>query len=161
VTRTDSASRLVRASRERVFHALTDPDELARWLPPTGMHGRFEAFDLRPGGSYRLVLEYDDPSVAAGKATPGSDVVEAEIVELIDGERLVQAVDFVSDDPAFSGTMTMAWRLSPSHGGTVVDIVATGVPRGISKEDHITGMESSLANLAALVEQAVEPDEPS
>ena len=69
------------------------------WLPPAGMTGRFEGFDARPGGSYRMVLTYSDPSGAPGKASVDSDIVEARFVEIVPGERVVQAVDFVSDDP--------------------------------------------------------------
>ena len=39
-----------------VYDALVDPDAMVRWLPPTGMTGRLERFDLRPGGSYRASL---------------------------------------------------------------------------------------------------------
>jgi hypothetical protein len=46
----------------RSDNALVDPDALTAWLPPNGMTGRFERFDARPGGSYRLVLTYADPS---------------------------------------------------------------------------------------------------
>ncbi len=113
------------------------------------MSGRFERFDARPGGSYRLVLTYDDAAVAHGKATAGSDVVEARFVELVPGARVVQAVDFVSEDPANAGTMTMTWELRPAGDGTRVEIRADDVPAGISPEDHAVGMASSLANLAA------------
>jgi hypothetical protein len=37
------------------------------------MSGRFERFDARPGGLYRLVLTYADASSAPGKATADSD----------------------------------------------------------------------------------------
>jgi len=143
---------VIPASRERVFAALVDADALARWLPPDGMSGRFERFDLRPGGSFRMVLTYDGGSPGAGKATPDSDVVEARFVEVVPNVRVVQAVDFVSDDAAFAGTMTMAWELSAQDGGTRVEIRADDVPDGIDPEDHAVGMASSLANLAALVE---------
>jgi uncharacterized protein YndB with AHSA1/START domain len=43
-----------------VFAALTDPKAVVVWLPPDGMTGRFEHFDARPGGSYRLGLTYAD-----------------------------------------------------------------------------------------------------
>jgi len=86
-----------------------------------------------------------------GKATADSDVVEARFVDIVAGERLVQAVDFVSDDPAFSGTMTMAWELAAVDGRTRVDIRAEHVPVGISAEDHAAGLRSSLENLAAYV----------
>jgi uncharacterized protein YndB with AHSA1/START domain len=149
---TDRASRVIDAPAERVFDALVDPEALVRWLPPSGMTGRFERFDLRPGGSYRLVLTYADASGAPGKATADSDVVEARVVDVVPGVRVVQDVDFVSDDPAFSGTMRMTWALVTVDGGARVDITATGVPDGISSADHAVGMASSLANLAAYVE---------
>ena len=123
------------------------------WLPPGEMTGRFERFDARPGGSYRMVLTHPEGSGALGKATADSDIVEARFVDIVPGERVVQAVDFVSDDPAYAGTMTMTWEVTAVDAGTRVDIVAEDVPDGISAEDHATGLASSLMNLAAYVEQ--------
>ena len=137
---------------DRVYEALVDPEQLLLWLPPQGMSGRFDHFDARPGGSYRLVLTYDDPSAADGKATAESDVVDARFVEIVPPTRVVQAVDFVSDDPAFAGTMTMTWKVTATESGSRVDIIAKDVPSGISAEDHAVGLSSSLANLAAIVE---------
>ena len=116
------------------------------------MSGSFERFDARPGGSYRLVLTYTDLSTAAGKATNDTDVVEARFVEIVPGVRVVQAVDFESDDPAYAGTMTMTWEVAPVAAGTRVDIRADNVPAGISAEDHAAGLASSLANLASHLE---------
>ena len=147
--RTDAASRVIGAPLDRVYAALVDPGALMAWLPPDGMSGRFERFDARPGGSYRLVLTYDDPATARGKTTADSDVVEARFVDVVPGQRVVQAVDFVSDDPAQAGTMTMTWEVTAVDGGTRVDIRADDVPAGISAQDHATGLNSSLANLAA------------
>jgi uncharacterized protein YndB with AHSA1/START domain len=106
------------------------------------MTGRFERFDARPGGSYRLVLTYSDASAAP-----------ARFVDIVPGERVIQAVDFVSDDPAYAGTMTMTWQITAVGAGTRVDIVADGVPDGITAQDHAAGLSSSLANLAAYSEQ--------
>jgi uncharacterized protein YndB with AHSA1/START domain len=144
---------MIAAPPERVWAALVDPQALTAWLPPGGMTGRFERFDARPGGSYRMVLTYSDASGAPGKATADSDIVEARFVDIVPGERVVQAVDFVSDDPAYAGTMIMSWELSPAAAGTRVSIVAEDVPDGISAEDHAAGLDSSLVNLAAYVEQ--------
>ncbi|HEX9968766.1 MAG TPA: SRPBCC family protein [Acidimicrobiales bacterium] len=151
--RTDVASRVIAAPAERVFAALVDRDALTAWLPPDGMTGVFERFDPRPGGSYRLVLTLRDPSTGRGKATADSDVVEARYVDIDPGRRVVQAVDFVSDDPAFRGTMTMTWEVTPLDGATRVDITADDVPDGISAEDHAAGLASSLANLARYLER--------
>ena len=144
---------MIAASPERVWAALIDPKALMAWLPPGGMTGRFERFDARPGGSYRMVLTYGDASGAPGKTTAESDIVEARFVGIVPGERVIQAVDFVSDDPAYAGTMTMTWEVTAVDAGTRVDIVAEDVPDGISAEDHATGLASSLMNLAAYVEQ--------
>jgi uncharacterized protein YndB with AHSA1/START domain len=150
--RTDAASRVIAAPRAQVYAALVDRQALEAWLPPKGMTARFERFDPRPGGSYRLVLTYADARRSRGKATAGSDVVEARYVDVAPEVRVVQAVDFVSDDPAFAGTMTITWEITTVDGGTRVDITAGDVPDGISAEDHATGLASSLANLAAYVE---------
>ncbi|MGH3498344.1 MAG: SRPBCC family protein [Nocardioidaceae bacterium] len=149
---TDTASRVVAAAGDRVYAALVDPEALAAWLPPDGMTGRFEHFDARTGGSYRLVLTYADAASAPGKATADSDIVDVRFVDLVPGVRVVQAVDFVSDDLANAGTMTMTWQLTGVTGGTRVDIRAEDVPTGISAEDHAAGLGSSLANLAAYLE---------
>ena len=153
MVRADTASRVIAAAPQAVYAALVDPDALTAWLPPDGMSGRFERFDARPGGSYRLVLTYADASTVRGKSTANSDIVEARFVELVPGVRLVQAVEFVSDDPANAGTMTMTWELTPIDTGTRVDIRADGVPAGISAEDHAAGLASSLANLASFLER--------
>ena len=149
--RTDVASRIVAAPPERVYAAMIDPDALTEWLPPAGMSGRFDHYDARPGGTYCLVLTYEDSDAAAGKATPESDIVEARFVELEPGVRVVQAIDFVSDDPGFAGTMTMTWELAEVDSGTQVEFRAENVPSGISAEDHQSGLTSSLWNLAAHV----------
>ena len=151
MTRTDSASRLVGAPLHTVFAALIDQDALAAWLPPGGMTASFERFDPVPGGSYVLTLTYDDPSGSPGKATADTDIVEARYVDIVPDVRVVQAVDFRSDDPAFAGTMTMTWEVTPVDGGTRVEFRAEDVPDGISAEDHQTGLSSSLENLARYV----------
>jgi uncharacterized protein YndB with AHSA1/START domain len=155
--RTDRASLRIDAAVGDVFEALVDPALLVQWLPPEGMSGRFERFDARAGGGYRLRLTYDDATGAPGKTTGDTDLVEARFVEIVDGVRVVQAVDFVADDPAFAGTMTMTmtWAVEAVGDGAVVEIVAADVPDGISAEDHAVGMRSSLANLDRLVARPV------
>ena len=86
--RTDSASRVIAAPPEKVYAVLVDPEALVAWLPPEGMRARFDRFDARPGGSYRLVLTYKDAGSGRGKATEDSDVVEARFVRLEPGVPL-------------------------------------------------------------------------
>lgn len=147
--RTDSASRVIAASPLTIYRAFVDPDAWLQWLPPEGMTGHIYEFDARPGGAYRMALTYhgkDHPN--AGKTSDDTDVVQGRFVELIPNERIVQLVNFESEDPAFAGEMRMTWRLSPAAGGTEVSIICENVPEGARKEDHDAGLRSTLENLA-------------
>lgn len=153
--RIDRASIRIDASPERLYGAFIDPSALAEWLPPTGARGIIDAFEPRPGGAFRMTLVFEAAaSSAGGKTTSDTDVVSGRFVELVPGERIALAINFVSDDPAFAGTMTMTWTLAPENGSTLVSIAAVDVPPGIGPEDHETGLASSLANLAAYAARA-------
>lgn len=116
------------------------------------MTGRFESFDPRPGGSYRLVLTYGAPAASQAKSTDVSDVVDVRYLDIVRDDRVVQAVEFDSDDPRYAGAMTLTWSVRADSGGTWVEIVADNVPEGISAEDHAAGPASSLENLARFLE---------
>ena len=150
--RTDRASLLVHVDKAEVFAALTSHEALLTWLPPKGMHARFEHFDMREGGSYRLVLTYEDASDAPGKTSTDSDVSDVRISKLVPGESLVHEVEFESDDAAFHGTMQMEWNLRGAEEGTDVEVVARNVPDGVRAGDHAEGITSSLANLSRYLE---------
>jgi uncharacterized protein YndB with AHSA1/START domain len=95
-----------------------------------------------------MVLEYPPGSESLGKTTSDTDVVEARFVDLVPNVRVVSAVDFVSGDSAYDGTMIMKWEITELDGGTRVEVTADNVPDGISAEDHAAGMGSSLLKLA-------------
>ncbi len=127
------------------------PGELLAWLPPRGMAGRIEAFEARVGGTYRMTLTHEaaDP---AGKSSGHTDIVQGRFVELVEFRKVVQAVEFPSEDPAFAGIMTITWSLAPVPIGTRVTIACENVPAGIGAQDHAAGMASSLENLAHLLD---------
>jgi uncharacterized protein YndB with AHSA1/START domain len=114
--------------------------------PPSGHDG--EVRTLRPHARRLLPAGPD----VRGKSSDDSDVVEARYVDIVPDDRVVQAVDFDSDDPAFAGTMTMTWSVQAVDRGTRVQITAEDVPDGISADDHAAGLTSSLENLARYVE---------
>jgi len=150
--RTDIGSRVIHATPQAIYNAFIDPDAQARWLPPTGMTGKFDRFEPWPGGHYRLTLTFTGEHATAGKSSADVDTVEGRLVELIPGERIVQTADFESGDPAYAGTMTMIWSLRAVPEGTEVTITASDVPAGISAEDHAQGLASTLFNLADFLE---------
>ncbi|WP_329237148.1 MULTISPECIES: SRPBCC family protein [unclassified Streptomyces] len=150
--RTDRAGRVIAAPPAAVYRALLDRDSLETWLPPDGMRGRVERWDPRPGGGFRMVLTYLDPTGSPGKTTEGTDVVEVGFAELVPAERVVQRAVFEADDPAYAGTMTMTWQIVATGDGAEVTVTATDVPPGIDQAVHEAGIASSLANLASYVE---------
>lgn len=147
MTRIDSARHIVEASPEMVYAAMTEPAALVAWLPPPGMSAQMLAFDLRPGGGYRMALRYDDPAIQ-GKSGGNEDIAETRYLDLVPGALVSQAIDFVSDDPRFAGTMIMNWQLRAVPEGTEVTIAARDVPEGISPQDHAEGLAASLENLS-------------
>ncbi len=50
------SSRLVKAPREIVFNAWSDPEHLKKWWGPAGFTNTFHEFDFRPGGRWRLTM---------------------------------------------------------------------------------------------------------
>ena len=151
--RIDSGSRLIAAPPSKVYAALIDPTAVASWLPPSDMTGRILQFEPRPGGPFRMELTFKDKSHATpGKTSADSDLVEGHFVRLVPDREIVQRFTFRSDDPAYAGEMTMTWTFAAEANGTRVTVAATDVPAGISPADHQTGLNSSLANLAAYTE---------
>lgn len=150
--RVDSASRLIRAAPDRIYRAFAEPGAMERWLPPAGMTGRMLHFDFREGGSYRMRLTYAEARQHAGKTSDDADEVEVRLIRLEARRRIEQEISFESENPAFSGVMTMVWTLRPEKSGTLVVVSAGNVPDGIDRDDHDAGLKSSLANLAAFVE---------
>ncbi|MHA3790578.1 SRPBCC domain-containing protein [Sphingomonas sp. YL-JM2C] len=151
VTRT--ASRIILATPRAVFRAFIDAEALVNWLPPAGMTAELQSFDPRPGSGYRLILTCDE--AGRGKSPAATDRVTVRFVELDPDTRIVEAVDFESDDPAFGGTMTLTITMTAVTavtGGTKVTFVAENVPSGVSEQDHRSLMEASLRNLANLLD---------
>lgn len=149
--RIDIASRMVEATVAEVFAAVADPAAWERWLPPTGMSCSVDEFEFRDGGRYRLTMRYVDGS-HAGKSSADTDVTAGTFIKIVPNERVIQRIEFESEDPAFAGAMRMTWLLEPLNEGTRVTFTAEDVPAGISPEDHSAGLQSTLENLALFVE---------
>jgi uncharacterized protein YndB with AHSA1/START domain len=146
-------ARVIKASREVLYRAFTDPAALAIWLAPDEMTGHVHEFDARVGGGYRMSLFYPTSEQGyRGKTAAREDRFTARFVELTPPARIVQAIAFDSTDPAFAGEMTMVVTFEESDGGTEVIIVFEHIPPGIRPEDNDAGTRSSLEKLARYVE---------
>jgi uncharacterized protein YndB with AHSA1/START domain len=151
--RVDSGSRVIKASPRAIYGAFLDPQAVAAWRPPAGMKCEIFAFDPREGGTFRMSFAYtgtDHP--VRGKTSEHADVFQGRFVKLIPDERIVELIEFTSDDPAFAGAMTVTTILEAVAGGTKVTILCENVPPGIQPGDHQAGITSTLNNLAAFTE---------
>lgn len=147
-------SKFIRAAPEAVYRAFTDPEALAVWMAPGSMTGKMHNFDGRVGGGYEMSLYYpDSDSSARGKTTAKEDRSWSRFVELTPPSRIVQAVRFDSDDPAFAGEMRMEVTLAAEGDGTNVSILFNDIPPGIRPADNEKGTQSSLDKLARYLEQ--------
>lgn len=88
-------SRIIRASRAKVWDAFADPGKLVQWWIPRPMTMRVVAFDLRAGGAFETTMSED-----GGRYTPH---IQGCFLAVDPEERLV-----------FTETMTADWR--PSQG---------------------------------------------
>jgi uncharacterized protein YndB with AHSA1/START domain len=150
-------SRVIRARPETLYRAFVDPDALVAWLPPGEMTGRLHAFDGRVGGGYRMSLLYPpDARHVPGKTAAHEDVVDVRFVELTPPHRVVEAVRFVSDDPAYGGEMTITATfdaVADGTEGTNVTLAFENLPPGVRPEDNDEGARQSLAQLARWVQR--------
>ena len=105
---TTQNSKDIKATRETLYRAFTNPAALEVWLAPGEMTGKVHSFDLRVGGGYRMSLFYPlSEEQSAGKTTEKEDRFTARFTELKPHKRIVQAITFDSSNPAFSGEMIM------------------------------------------------------
>jgi len=143
-------SRHFDAPRARVYRALIDAEAIARWRVPDGMTSRVHVFEGREGGAFRISLTYDAPS-GVGKTTAHTDTYHGRFVELVPNERVVEAIEFETNDPALRGEMTTTITLADAAGGTDLHAVHDGLPPGLSPADNETGWRMALDKLATLL----------
>ena len=150
-------SRVIRASPDALYGAFVDSDVLLTWLPPAEMTAVIHAFDGRVGGGYRMSLFYPPTERHVhGKTAAGEDAVEVRFVELTPPKRIVEAVRFVTTDPAFEGEMTLTASFEPVSNGTTVTLAFENLPPGLRPEDNDTGARISLEQLARRFERQPE-----
>jgi uncharacterized protein YndB with AHSA1/START domain len=116
------------AAPERVFRALTDADELARWFPSSAES------DPRTGGDYVLRFDFDDESRNHTYAGQYDEVTR---------ERVRYPWNGVFGDT------TVEFTLRPSDGGTEVGLVHSGWTdqAAESRDLHDQGWRFFLDNL--------------
>src|SRR5215831_15425987 len=135
--RTDRASRIINASPENIYKALIDPKAVATWRPPEGMKCTVHSFEPQEGGNFRMAFEYTNTNhKVGGKTSEHADVFHGKFLQLLPDKRVIESVEFESNDPAFTEPMKVITILTPLSEGTKVTIICEDVPAAINPEDH-------------------------
>lgn len=146
-------SKVIKATKEKLYGAFTEPNALETWLVPGEMTGKIHSFDLSIGGGYEMSLFYpDSDKESKGKTQGKEDRYKARFVELKPFEKIVQNIIFDTEDAAMKGEMKMSVHLESVENATKVTIAFDNIPIGIGLKDNEEGTESSLQKLAEFVE---------
>jgi uncharacterized protein YndB with AHSA1/START domain len=89
-----------------------------------------------------------DERAFRSKTSDREDMVNVRFMELAPPRRIVEAVSFVTTDPAFFGEMTMTATFQEVSGGTEVTLVFDNLPPGLRAADNEAGSQLSLKRLA-------------
>ncbi|MBX9851749.1 MAG: SRPBCC domain-containing protein [Cytophagaceae bacterium] len=150
---TTQNSRVIKASPEKVFQALSDPKAIEVWQVPGDMTGKVHNYNFKVGGGYEMSLFYPEAEKKMkGKTNDKEDRFTSTFIEIIPNKKIVERISFQSTDPAFQEKMNSEVRLEPIDGGTKVTFFFTNIPKGIKPEDNEAGTISSLKKLADYVE---------
>jgi uncharacterized protein YndB with AHSA1/START domain len=150
--RSTTISRHIKASRSRIYEALTNAALIAQWKFPAGMSCEVHSFDGREGGTFRISLTYDGPG-GKGKTSSHTDTYHGRFVKLVAGELVVEEDEFETTDPSMKGMMTLTITLKDAEGGTEITGEHKGLPPGVSTADNQKGWQLAFAKLADLVEE--------
>ena len=137
--------RVLSATPERVYRAFIDASAMAKWLPPDGFTAKVHQMDAKVGGTYKMSF--------TNFSTGTTSSFGGKYLELVPNERLRYTDSF--DDPNLPGEMRTTVVLKKVSVGTELSVVQEGVPDAIPAEACYLGWQSSLNQLARLVEPEI------
>ena len=133
-------TRTFNASKERLFKAWTDNDEMAKWSCPQGFTSTFGEADVRPGGKYR-----------AGMMSPDGieHIVQGVYREVIKPERLVMthAWEDANGQPQDETLVTVTF--AEIDGKTTMTFQQTSFKSAESRDSHHDGWSECFDKLDA------------
>lgn len=138
--------RVLAAKPEKVYRAFTQPDAMARWLPPDGFTCTVHHLDAKVGGTFRM--SFINFTTGAAHSFGG------EFLELIPGQRLKYTDRF--EDPNLPGEIVVTVNLKAVICGTDISITQENIPDIIPVEMCYLGWQQSLQYLAKLVEPDIQ-----
>ena len=134
-------TKIIRAKREKVFQAWTNPQWVSHWFAPGNMTVPNADIHARVGGSYRIrMLEPDGQS----------HITYGNYQEIVPNEKLVFTWGWEGPN-RYESLVTILF--SDNAEGTKLTLIHQRLANTEAVEKHTQGWEGCLANLAARINQ--------
>ena len=134
--------RLIKAPRDRVYAAWTDPAQLKQWFGPEKVQTRDLIADARVGGKFR----WDLTNPEGEKMT-----CRGEYRELQPGKKIVFTWQWEDDETWENHISVVTVELSDADGGTELRLTHERLPNEASRDGHTGGWNSALDKLEKFV----------
>ena len=130
--------RFIKASRDRVYAAWTDPAQLKKWFGPENVKTRNLVADAQAGGQFRW--DCTDPE--------GKEVtISGEYRELQPGRKIVFSWKHEDNEDWKNHNSIVTVELFDREGGTELRLTHEKLPTEASRDDHEQGWHSVLDKL--------------
>ena len=140
-------TRLIRAPRERVFDAWTNPEQLRHWYAPGGLTVANLNVDATPGADFSVTMQGVPPS---RQSTESVTVHAKGTYKQIVPHSLISFTWSGDWKPGEETTLTI--RLSEVEGGTLLDLTQQTFTFPDSVIGYTTGWNSSITKLEKLLD---------
>ena len=130
--------RLIKAPRDRVYAAWTDPAQLKQWFGPEKVQTRDLVADAHVGGKFRWDLINSE----------GEEMTcRGEYRELEPGKKIVFTWAWDDDETWENQLSLVTVELSDREGGTELRLTHENLPNEQSRDGHTEGWNSALDKL--------------
>jgi uncharacterized protein YndB with AHSA1/START domain len=143
-----SQTRVIRAPRERVYEAWTNPAMLQQWFGSATMHCSGATMDAHVGGKYRIEVAPNTPP-PAGADGVGSAAVVGHFTKIVPNE-LVQFTWSAAWSPEEETLVTVS--LKDVAEGTELTLVHERFSTEASRDAHNSGWVGGLDKFTNLLE---------
>jgi uncharacterized protein YndB with AHSA1/START domain len=134
--------RLIKASRDRVYAAWTDPVQLKQWFGPENVQTRDLIAEARVGGEFRWDLTNSE----------GEEMtMRGEFRELQPGKKIVFTWQWEDDEDWENHVSVVTVELDDADGGTELRLTHEKLPNEESRDGHTRGWNSALDKLEKFV----------
>ncbi len=130
--------RLIKAPRDRVYAAWTDPAQMKQWFGPESVQTRDLIADARVGGKFR----WDLTNSEGEKMT-----MLGQYRELQPGKKIVFTWQWEDDEDWENHTSIVTVELDDADGGTELRLIHEQLPNEDSRDGHTRGWNSALDKL--------------